>query len=460
MKKKQENPKTFVLDTSVIIHDSSCIKNFAEHDIKIPLCVIEELDNFKKGQNDAKAFHARDLTRTLDKMDSEHLFDGGVSLGQGKGKLSVETNVDLHELVKAKFSADIIDHRIISVALRYKEEHPEREVILVTKDTNLRLKARSLKIKAEDYESDQLKEIDKLYKGKIMIEDSSLSKIINLIYKDGKAPYSMIKTSLNFQPIHNMYVILRDPTPATNNSALARVDIEQQYLVRVEKKTVSGITPRNAEQVFAVDAVLNPNTSLVTLYGKAGTGKTLLAIAAALELLKEKRCKQIIISAALVPVGNKDVGFLPGDLNEKVSPYMQGLFDNVAFIKTQIGKKGATEVEKYFVIKEKANDDGPSIVIQPLNTIRGRSINNTVFVLDESQNTTPHEAKTAITRAGENTKMILCGDIEQIDAPYLGKSDNGLAHVVYKFKGRVMSANVYLEKGERSALATLASEIL
>jgi len=482
-KVKKANKKIFVIDTNVILYNWRSILNFDEHDIKVSIKVIDEIDTFKKGKEEIN-INARKFTRFIDDLRKERikkegrmvskLCNGGVSLGEGKGTIEIVMQKSIIQDVKEAYPESSVDHYLLSMVYEMSKDK-EIETILVTKDVNLRIKADSLGLYAEDYESEYIKDIDSLYKSQQLINDPKLSDTIQLLYKNGKAPFPKIE---GLDPIPNMCLILQ----AGKQHCLARVDIEREKeenvndsnefennninknnpstkknieLIRVSKRTVSGIDTLNSGQAFAVDAIMNPNIKLASLIGPAGTGKTLIAIACAFEKLLKVQCKQVFISAALVPVGNKEIGFLPGDLYEKVSPYMQGLFDNMEFVKTETSKKDAKKIEALITLQK----DG-AMKIQPLSSIRGRSINNTVFVIDETQNTTPHEVKTAITRAGKNTQVILCGDIEQIDAPYLSKADNGLIHVISKLKGQFIYANIFLDKGERSELATLASKLL
>ncbi|AHB41150.1 TPA: PhoH family protein [Patescibacteria group bacterium] len=448
--------KIFVLDTNVILHDKKCIFNFKEHDIVIPTIVLEELDKFKKG-NEELNHHAREFSRIMDKFRKKKevkpgeenkliaaLPNGGVSLGPDKGLIQVKSTGIIPEEVKSIYFEDTPDNRILGLVLKLsQDETVKRQVILITKDINLRIKADVIGLEAEDYKNDKVSFEGYLGRATVKYPAKKITDIFKTNQQD--VDPSLIKFYPDGIP-ENMYFIL----DGKSNSALARYS--EKKLICVEKQNVFGIKPRNSEQTFSVDALRLEQVKLVCLSGKAGTGKTLLAIAAGLDCLKNQMCDQIIIAAATVPLGNKEIGFLPGDAQEKVSPYMQGLFDNLAFIKRQMSLKDREWVES-------AQKDG-RILIQPLASIRGRSLNDTFFIIDESQNLNPHEAKTIVTRAGQNTKVVFCGDVTQIDSPYLDAYSNGLSHVVAKMTGQPMFAHIALEKGERSPLAELAATLL
>ncbi len=437
--------KIFILDTNVILHDNDCIYQFQEHDIVIPITVLEELDNFKKG-NETLNFHAREFVRDLDGLSGDHLFNGGVKVGNEMGKISVVFEKELHPDLTFNFSSGEPDHLILNTAYRLASEHPEKEVILVSKDVNLRMKAKSIGLRSQDYKNDQVEDITKLYTGHRIKENLS----DDIIAKMYRTPFEVEKTRLAFrqEPFPNEYLIMRN----TQRSALAKYDPFTRRIKRVEKVPVYGITPRNAEQTFALDALMNARLPLVSISGKAGTGKTLLALAAALE--KRSHYRQIYLARPIVPLSNKDIGFLPGDIQSKLDPYMQPLYDNLGVIQNQFPDSN----KKHRRIKELLEED--KLVISPLSYIRGRSLVNIYFIVDEAQNLTPHEVKTIITRAGEGTKVVFTGDIFQIDHPYLDTRSNGLSYLIDKMQGQKLYAHVNLEKGERSELAELASDLL
>ena len=437
--------KSFILDTNVILHDSTCINHFAEHDVVIPIVVIEELDQFKRGKASLNV-HAREFLRALDNLSSDRIFNGGIPMGIGKGRISVQLDCELHPTLKPNFSPDKPDHHILNAGFVLAESHPDREVILVTKDVNLRMKAKSIGLMAQDYTTDHVKNLSDLYKG-ARIEESIPDSVIDQLYA---YPYeidaSVLETCQVLLP--NEYMILRNG----KKSVLAHFGGAAQLVRKVDKYPCYGITPRNAEQAFALDALTNPDIPLVTLSGKAGTGKTLLALAAALE--KKRLYRQIFIARPTVPLSNKDTGFLPGDIQSKLDPYMQPLYDNLAVIQEQVPNKNNGRGR----ISEMLEDE--KIVITPLSYIRGRSLVKIFFIIDEAQNLTPHEVKTIITRAGEGTKMVLTGDIFQIDHPYLDSQSNGLSHLIEKMKEQRLCAHINLEKGERSELSELAINLL
>lgn len=436
--------KLFVLDTNVILHDFNCINNFDEHDIVIPITVLEEIDYFKKGQDQIN-YNARSFSRILDGLSGDKLVQNGVQIAKGKGKIRISTN-HLHEPgVREVFSEDRPDHRILSVALYLTNAHKRRQVVLVSKDINLRLKAKSLGIMAQDYFNDRIADIKKLYSGKRLLQDIS-GQVIDTLYRDPAGLTNGALPENDFLP--NEYLILKN----FQQSVLGFYHPGNDAVQRVEKNTAYGISPRNAEQTFALHALLNPEVLLVTVSGKAGTGKTLLALAAALEM--RRTYQQIYLARPIVPLSNRDLGYLPGDLEAKLDPYMQPLFDNLNVIKHQYGENTAD----FKRIGDMINQD--KLHISPLSYIRGRSLEKIFFIVDEAQNLTPHEVKTIITRAGEGTKIVFTGDPYQIDSPYLDAQSNGLTYLIDRMKGQPVYAHVTLEKGERSLLAELASDLL
>ncbi len=444
-KKTKEKKQLFVLDTNVLLHDYRCIYGFDDNDIVIPIVVLEELDNFKKG-SDLINFQAREFTRELDELAGERMLSEGIPLGKGYGTLFVEIGRHFSELVKNSFFEKTADHRILAIADSLRQEKPDVDVILISKDINLRMKAKSIGIQAKDYEKGQIKDIDILNKSIEIIENID-NDIINRLYKEYKGiPVEEIK--IKQELVANEYYILK----STTSSVLTHYNSAEKLMERVEKQSYYGIEPRNAEQTFALDALIRPEVKLVAITGKAGTGKTLLALAAALN--QKQKFRQIFLARPIVPLSNKDIGFLPGDIKDKIGPYMQPLFDNLSLIKHQFSadSKEAMKIEE--LLKNE------KLIITPLAYIRGRSLSNIFFIVDEAQNLTPHEIKTIITRAGEGTKMVFTGDIHQIDTPWLDSKSNGLAYLVDKMRGQDIFAHINLVQGERSALAELASDLL
>jgi PhoH-like ATPase len=442
---QKKSRKIFILDTNVILHDSSCIDQFQEHDIVIPMVVLEELDHFKKGEQ-MLSYHARHFLRKVDALSGDKLFKGGVPLGPRRGRLTVALGREAHPDLLLSFGMELADHKILNTAYWLARERTDREVILVSKDVNLRVKAKALALKAEDYTTDQVKDVSALYTGKRLIEGAPLDVIEQLYHPPYEVPVTQLPVDSPLMP--HEYMILRNG----NKSGLATFDPEAGLLRRVDKLTVHNIHPRNAEQIFAFNALLDREVALVTLSGKAGTGKTLLALAAALEVRKHYR--QILVARPIVPLSNRDSGFLPGEIEAKLAPYMQPLYDNLGVIRSQFAKADS----RYKDLR--AMEEGEQLVIAPLSYIRGRSLVGVYFIVDEAQNMTPHEIKTVITRAGEGTKVVFTGDIFQIDHPYLDTQSNGLTYLIEKMRGQRMYAHVNLEKGERSELAELASNIL
>lgn len=446
MGKSNTGKRVYVFDTSVIIHDHNAINNFQDYDIAIPITVLEELDNFKKG-NENKNFETREFIRQIDKLSKNHTLKEWVPMnGKAKGKFKIilTTKNNLKVDAEKTFDDRKADHKILNAALTLQEEGKHSEVILVTKDINLRIKAKALDINAEDYETGKVTDLNDLYLGKGQIENISAD-VVREITKQGFIENN--KLDKEYMIANHFYILKNGKT-----SSLAFYNPESQQYVKVEKQDCYGIRPRNAEQTFALHAILNPDIGLVTLQGVAGTGKTLLALAGAIE--QRKRYRQIILARPIVPLSNKDIGYLPGDIKDKIEPYMEPLWDNLNFIKNQFSDKD----KKHRAILEMQKNN--KIVISPLAYIRGRSLSNIIFIVDEAQNLTPHEVKTIITRAGEGTKIIFTGDVHQIDSPYLDEHSNGLTYIIDRLRGSKLFAHVTLEKGERSKLANLANELL
>lgn len=444
---KSKIKKIFVLDTSVILYSHDAINSFDDNDVAIPITVLEELDNFKKG-NDTNNFQAREFIRIMDKLSDKGTLTKWQKIGgdlKGKFKVVMETKSSNGNLDAEKvYGVNKADHKILNVAISLQHEFPKRPVIMVTKDINLRIKAKALNISAEDFQTGKILNVDNLYTGKARVDDVD-SAVIDLIYQNGFCD----RQDLNLEDIKpHQYFILK----SNKSSVLGYYNPTLERIERIDKQSVHRIMPRNAEQVFALHALLNPEVKLVSLQGIAGTGKTLLALAAALE--QRSDFKQIFLSRPIVPLSNKDIGFLPGDAKEKITPYMEPLYDNLKFIRNQYSERD----KEYQNIKAALENE--KIVISPLAYIRGRSISNVFFIVDEAQNLTPHEVKTVITRAGEGTKIVFTGDIYQIDTPYLDSQSNGLSYLIDKIKGHPLYSHVQLEKGERSDLANLGNEML
>jgi PhoH-like ATPase len=439
------HPKLFVLDTNVILHDASCLESFEENDVAIPITVLEELDKFKRGNEDIH-FQAREFIRRLDNLTGPILSEAGVSRGEGLGTVRVALGGPLASELRDVFVQDQPDHRILNTALLLAGERRYRQVVLVSKDTNIRLKARSLGLQAEDYEADKLKNFDQLYTGKRLVEGVPSEQIAEFFSGRGVVPVDSLPQITD--PVANENFVIRNGS----KSVLATYTAADRTLRRIEKHSAFGILPRNAEQWFALRALMDESIPLVTLAGKAGTGKTLLALAAALET--RNRYQQIMLARPIVPLSNRDLGFLPGDIQAKLDPYMQPLFDNLNVIRHQF-RENETQSQE---IKRMLENE--QLVITPLSYIRGRSLQRMYFIIDEAQNLTPHEVKTIITRAGEGTKIVLTGDLQQIDQPYLDALSNGLSHLINRMVGQQIYAHVTLEKGERSPLADLAARIL
>jgi PhoH-like ATPase len=437
--------KIYVLDTSVILYDHNAVRSFQDNDVAIPITVLEELDNFKKG-NDTKNYEAREFIRFVDGLTGKQILQQWIRLN---GPKSGRFRVVMHQADRTLdanrvFAERKPDHNILNAALDLIEQDKDACVVLVTKDINLRLKAKALGIKAEDYETGKIEDIDKLYTGK-MVKEGIPRDCIDKLFNEGYIHYTELYKR---RPVNNGYFIFK----STRTSVLAYFNPENERFERVEKRSMYGIKPRNAEQTFAIHAINQPNIKLVTMQGVAGTGKTLLALSSAIE--QGRDFKQILLARPVVPLSNKDIGFLPGDIKSKLNPYMEPLWDNLKYIKNQFDEND----RNYKRIDDMVNKE--KLLVTPLAYIRGRSLSNVIFIVDEAQNLTPHEVKTIITRAGENTKIIFTGDVHQIDSPYLDASSNGLTYLIERLKGQHLFAHITLEKGERSELANVANELL
>ena len=418
--------------------------NFEENDIYIPIVVLEELDHFKKG-NEQINFNAREFARELDLIADDKLFKKGADLGEGKGKLFILTGGDYPEIIAKSFIEKTPDHRILASTFNLNEKNKRIRTILVTKDINLRMKALSLGLEAEDYINDKVTDFNIFEKNHEVYENIAPELIDRLYTNGGTIALEDLEFSSDIEP-QECFIL-----KSIRSSVLARYNPVTGMVKRVEKERSFGIEPRNAEQAFAMNVLLDEDVKLVALTGKSGTGKTLLALAAALQ--KSDAYKQILLARPIVALGNKDLGFLPGDEKQKIAPYMQPLFDNLNVIKHHFSYQGK-EIRQ---IEEMQRNE--QLVIEALAYIRGRSLSETFFIVDEAQNLTPHEVKTIITRAGEGTKIVFTGDIQQIDSPYLDMFSNGLVYMIDRMKGHIF-AHITLIKGERSYLSELASDLL
>ncbi|MGM9738216.1 MAG: PhoH family protein [Candidatus Cryptobacteroides sp.] len=449
--KSNGRPKIFVLDTNIILHDYKAIRKFQDNDIVIPIAVIEELDKFKKG-NDALSFNARGFMRTIDRLTEGKMFGkNGVPVGKGLGNIKIEPNHPFPDNMKDLFHDDIQDHRILSTAIWVRDNNPDRFTALVTKDINLRMKAKAAGMVAQDYLTDRVEDnrVEDSQRTVQVIENLDAGNLQELQY--GQTNSIEWKLITKDKPMANQLYKFRWPGDR-GELVCGRYDSDADRIVLVRTREAYGIKPRNDEQKFAIDACLNKKIQLVSLTGGAGTGKTLLALASALE--QERDYDQIILSRPTVILGNQDIGFLPGDQKNKMTPFLQPLMDNLNVIKS-LYRPSSREYQK---LEGLVNNE--KLLITPLAYIRGRSLGKAFFIIDEAQNLTPHEIKTIITRAGEGTKMVFTGDIFQIDQPYLDQWSNGLTHLGEKMAGQRLFQHVFLRKGERSELSEIASKLL
>ena len=438
--------KNFVLDTNVLLHDPNALFKFEDNRVFVPIVVIEELDHFKKDLN-MLGRNARTVSKYIDRLREKGNLSDGVPLENG-GMLRVAFGAEGVNLLPSELRGDLADNHILGVAMSVRGQEKDVPVVVITKDTNLRIKADSLGIRAEDFESDRV-DIEELYRG--VREVAAGKEFIDAFYAAGGCAPPPGEEDLH----PNEYVVFRDT--ATGSSALGRNDLASKTvrLLPPMKDDVWGVRPRNKEQHFALDILLDDSVKLVTLAGKAGTGKTLLAIAAGLRKTSDDEVYQrMLVSRPVLPMG-KDLGFLPGDVEEKLKPWMQPIFDNVEYLFGSNRKKRQGSVRGYQELMNLG-----ILEIEPLTYIRGRSIPNQFIIVDEAQNLSPHEVKTILTRAGENSKVVLTGDPYQIDNPFVDSASNGLSHAVERFKGESIAGHVLLVKGERSPLAELAANIL
>jgi PhoH-like ATPase len=433
--------KNFVLDTNVLLHDPRSIYSFGDNTVIIPIYVIEELDQFKKDMSELGR-NARQIARYLDAHRVEGTLAEGVPLPNG-GFLRV--SFVERDLPKSMADGGLMDNRILAVAIETRQRDPQSQTVFITKDTNLRIRADALGLLAEDYEPERV-EISELYSG--FSEHTVSADLINQLYKPGG------EASVDAKLSPNEFVLLKD---AANNSHTAMGRYDGRRIVPLNRQVKDGswgIRPRNMEQGFLLDLLLNDEIKLVTIVGKAGTGKTLLAIAAGLQKVTEDAAYQkLLVSRPIFPLG-KDIGYLPGDVEQKLNPWMQPIFDNVEYL-LNLSRSDKKAGRGYHELM-----DLGIVEIEPLTYIRGRSIPNQYIIVDEAQNLTPHEVKTIITRVGDGTKIVLTGDPFQIDNPYVDSTNNGLVHVVNRFRGEKIAGHITMNKGERSQLAELATNLL
>jgi PhoH-like ATPase len=455
--------KHFVLDTNVLLHNPQSIFKFEEHEVVIPLTVIEELDKFKKN-NDETGRNARQVVRSLDKLRGfGHLFEGVVWNEQG-GSIRVARS----ERVAGEPSLELDknDNLILGVAAALNARG--LRTIFITKDINARVKCDALGIASEDFEADRV-DADWLHSGYCTMPVPN--ELIDALYQDRQLPRTALAGIAGRTPdgsavdcdalVPNQFVILADADDPSH-TGLARVLGNTGFLIPVTgpRKPVYGVMARNVQQTMALDLLLDDDVKLITLIGPAGTGKTLLAIAAGMQkVLKEERLDKLLVARPIMPLG-RDIGYLPGDKDEKLSMWMQPIFDNVSYLlSTRSGGTGEAESKSAEQRMDQLMATG-KLVMEPLTYIRGRSIPHQFMIVDEAQNLSPHEVKTIVSRVGDGTKIVMCGDIGQIDNPYLDAASNGLAHAIERMKGQGIAGHVTLAKTERSELASLAAEVL
>lgn len=447
---KKTDKKIYILDTSVLLHRPESIFSFGEHRVVIPVVVLDELDTFKRGSMQINR-NARRIISMFDELRTRGPISDGVRLDNG-GKLIVDT-VD-HRCIKTHLPTGFVknaDNQILATAVGIREENDDQKVVIVSKDINMRVKAEALGLSAEDYRADQIVEPSEMYTGhtELRVPQALLDKF----YREKSLTVNgeFKEEGITVYPNQFLMLVAKESPSVT---ALARYDGVNIELLRDPRHDIWGIRPLNREQRYAVEVLLDDNIPLVTLAGKAGTGKTILAIAAGLQkVVNDKVYRRLSIYRPVVPMG-RDIGYLPGTEQEKLAPWMQPIYDNLEFLLNEGDKKSRGTSKLDYLVDSNVLD------IRALTYIRGRSLPHQFIIVDEAQNLTPHEVKTIVTRAGHGTKLVLTGDPYQIDSPYLDATSNGLTHVVERFRDQKIAAHVTLQKGERSALAELASEIM
>jgi PhoH-like ATPase len=439
--------KNFILDTNVLLHDPRSMFGFGDNNVVIPIYVIEEIDNFKRDLS-SLGRNARQVSRYLDEFRAVGKLGEGVALGPDKGTMRVL--VTERQLPKEMTTdGHSIDNKILATALDLRDREKALPAVFVTKDTNLRIRADALGLHTEDYDVEEVK-LDTLWTGVAEVDVDAGQ--VNEFYTTGAVPVP----PTGDPPPPNEFVVLRDQANPQHSAVAKYSAARQAYvpLIKIPKEGVWGIRPRNKEQSFAMDLLLNDEIRLVTIVGKAGTGKTLLAIAAGLQkTMEESVYQKLLVSRPIFPLG-RDIGYLPGDVEEKLNPWMQPIFDNVEYL-MNLSRSEKNQGRGYHELI-----DLGIMEIEPLTYIRGRSIPNQYIIVDEAQNLTPHEVKTIITRVGDGTKIVLTGDPYQIDNPYVDQTNNGLIHVANRFKHERLAGHVTMSKGERSPLAELAANLL
>ena len=448
----EKEKKTYILDTNVILNDPYCLKHFGGHNICIPIMVLEELDKFKKG-NEPNNVNTREFHRIFNRF-GDGLFNGGISLGENRGKLTVALGVDYPPEMKKSFSTDTQDHRILAIALDKKRKG--ENVVLVTNDINLQIKARALGVKSESYRHDSVKDLESIQASVISYRPR------------GEGWEELTKDMWNTNGYRVPKSLRKYPENSLFNIRSGKGEKGEEYLVRKcgkylmlvgyynGKESVSGIEAKNNEQRFCLDALLDDSIRLVAITGNAGTGKTLISLAAALD--QKDPYEEILVARPAIEMSNKTLGYLPGKLDGKIDPYMKPIFDNLAIIKEASEKKKGKKKGTSQSVEDWAKEQNISTLV--LNFVRGRSLANRFIIIDEAQNLTPHEIKTIITRAAKGTKIVLVGDISQVDSPYQNERSNGLSYLIDRFRGEPEFVNIHLNHGERSPLAAKAGQLL